>query len=256
MIIFEMVQKTSRAAARPRGRPRAYDPETALARATEAFWKSGYAATSLDELAAATGMNRPSLYMAFGDKQALYLQALERYWTRGLERMREMLACDRPLPEALLRVYQAALDIYFPGNGPPRGCFAIGTATTAAVDDPLIRAVFAQGLRKLDEGFAARIRADRESGELPGGRRSGHACGPGLGYAPYSCATCPRGNPARGAGGDGPQGRRQPLQGGSVECLRPIQTRSSMPEARCQILRSPGPALTLGITKTILPIRR
>jgi len=169
MIICEMVQKTSRAAARPRGRPRAYDPATALARATEAFWKSGYAATSLDELAAATGMNRPSLYTAFGDKQALYLQALERYWTKGLERMREMLACDRPLPEALLRVYQAALDIYFPGKGPPRGCFAIGTAATAAVDDPRIRAVFAQGLRKLDEGFAARIRADCESGELPDG---------------------------------------------------------------------------------------
>lgn len=169
MIFCEMVQKTSRAAARPRGRPRAYDPETALGRATEAFWKSGYAATSLDELAAATGMNRPSLYTAFGDKQALYLQALERYWTRGLERMREILVRDRPLPESLLRVYQAALDIYFPGKGPPRGCFAIGTAATAAVDDPRIRAVFAHGLRRLDEGFAARIRADRERGELSAG---------------------------------------------------------------------------------------
>lgn len=164
-----MVQKTSRAAAKPRGRPRAYDPETALSRATEAFWKSGYAATSLDELAAATGMNRPSLYSAFGDKQALYLRALERYWARGLETMREMLAQDRPLSESLLRVYDAALDIYFPGKGPPRGCFAIGTAATPAVDEPRIRAVFAHGLRKLDEGFAVRIRAARESGELPPG---------------------------------------------------------------------------------------
>jgi AcrR family transcriptional regulator len=164
-----MVQKKSAAERRPRGRPRAYDPDIALARATEAFWKSGYAGTSLDELAAAARMNRPSLYAAFGDKQALYLRALERYWTMGLEAMREMLAYDRPLPEALMRVYQSALDIYFSGKGPARGCFAIGTAATAAVDDPRIRAVFAQGLRKLDEGFAARIRAAAENGELPVG---------------------------------------------------------------------------------------
>lgn len=168
--IFEMVQKRSGSGERrPRGRPRAYDPETALARATDAFWKSGYAATSLDELAAATGMNRPSLYAAFGDKHALYVRALESYWDRGLGLMREMLASDRPLPEVLMRVYRRALDIYFSGTGPARGCFAIGTAATAAVDEPRIRAVFAQGLRKLDEAFATRIRAARESGELPAG---------------------------------------------------------------------------------------
>ena len=44
-----------------------------------AFWKNGYAATSLDDLAAATGMNRPSLYAAFGDKRDLYLKTLTRY---------------------------------------------------------------------------------------------------------------------------------------------------------------------------------
>ena len=55
-----------------RGRPRAYDPETALSQAMAVFWDAGYAATSLDDLSAATGMNRPSLYGAFGDKHALY----------------------------------------------------------------------------------------------------------------------------------------------------------------------------------------
>ena len=49
-----------------RGRPRAYEPELALARALDVFWKDGFAATSLDDLSAATGMNRPSLYGAFG----------------------------------------------------------------------------------------------------------------------------------------------------------------------------------------------
>src|SRR5262245_66197867 len=74
-----MVQK-QRSERRPRGRPRAYDPEIALQLATESFWRAGYAATSLDDLSAATGMNRPSLYSAFGDKRDLYLAALRRYW--------------------------------------------------------------------------------------------------------------------------------------------------------------------------------
>lgn len=161
-----MVQKQSEP--KPRGRPRAYDPEIALQRVIETFWKTGYSGTSLDDLSAATGMNRPSLYAGFGDKRALYLKSLERYWERGFQGMREALAYDRPLPEGLMRVYQGALSIYFSGGGRPRGCFAIGTATTEAVEDPIIRAALARGLRVLDECFEARFRAARDSGELPG----------------------------------------------------------------------------------------
>jgi TetR/AcrR family transcriptional regulator, copper-responsive repressor len=161
-----MVQKNESPTPRRRGRPRAYDPEAALLRATGAFWNAGYSGTSLDDLAAATGMNRPSLYAAFGDKHALYLKALERYWESGIEAMRIALAGDRPLGEALLRVYDAALAMYFPAKGRPRGCFAIGTAVTEAVADPAIRAVFAEGLRRLDAGFEARLRSAREAGEL------------------------------------------------------------------------------------------
>src|SRR3981189_3871404 len=62
-----------------RGRPRAYEPEVALARALDVFWKDGFAATSLDDLSAATGMNRPSLYGAFGDKRELYIKSYARY---------------------------------------------------------------------------------------------------------------------------------------------------------------------------------
>ena len=75
-----MVQKElARKRARKRGRPRGYEPDAALSRARAAFWDAGYAATSLDALSAATGMNRPSLYGAFGDKRALYLKTLEGY---------------------------------------------------------------------------------------------------------------------------------------------------------------------------------
>ena len=75
------------AAPKRRGRPRAYEPEVALARALDVFWKEGFAATSLDDLSAATGMNRPSLYGAFGDKRELYIKSYESYRDRARVRM-------------------------------------------------------------------------------------------------------------------------------------------------------------------------
>ncbi len=164
-----MVQNEPGAVPKRRGRPRNYDPEAALRKALEAFWTVGFSATSLDDLSAATGLNRPSLYAGFGDKRALYLQALDHYWEQGYAAMREALVYDRPLDEALMRVYDRALAMYFSGKGRPRGCFAIGTATTEAVEDPRIRVALADGLRKLDEVFEARIRAARENGELSKG---------------------------------------------------------------------------------------
>jgi len=112
-------------------------------------------------------MNRPSLYAAFGDKHALYLRALDHYWTLGHEGMREALAYDRPLAEALMRVYREGAVDLFPESGHPRGCFVIGTATTEAVGDALNRGALAKGLAKLDDAFEARIRAAQKSGELP-----------------------------------------------------------------------------------------
>ena len=105
-----MVQKKEDDAPKRRGRPRAYDPKTALARAAETFWKAGYAGTSLDDLAAATGMNRPSLYAAFGDKRELYLKTLEHYRDEYRALAREALADDPTLRVFLKRFYDTALE--------------------------------------------------------------------------------------------------------------------------------------------------
>jgi AcrR family transcriptional regulator len=100
-----MSSPVQKAAKRPRGRPRAYDPDTALRRATGAFWRHGFAGTSLDALTDAMDMNRPSLYGAFGDKRALYLAALDRYVAESVEQMRAALSEDVPLAQGLQRVY-------------------------------------------------------------------------------------------------------------------------------------------------------
>lgn len=151
---------------RPRGRPRAYDPETALAQATDAFWRTGFSGTSLDDLSAATGMNRPSLYGAFGDKRALYLATLDRYTQAGLEGMQESLANDIPLAKALKRLYERALAMYFPKGDAVLGCFLIGTATTESVSDPEVRAKLGEALRIFDRAFEARLRHAQAQGEL------------------------------------------------------------------------------------------
>ena len=158
-----MVQKTQK---RPRGRPRAYDPDDALVRATKSFWRAGFAGTSLDDLSAAMGMNRPSMYGAFGDKRDLYLAALDRYVEVSRAQMAEALSADVPLAESLQRVYDLALALYFSDPRAPLGCFLIGTAATEAARDSKVRKKLGPGLRALTDTFEARFRAARETGEL------------------------------------------------------------------------------------------
>jgi AcrR family transcriptional regulator len=130
-----------------------------------AFWKSGYAGTSLDDISAATGMNRPSLSAAFGDKRDLYLKALRNYWDTKFVAIDEALGTGT-LEEALLRAYDAALSVYFSDVDGPLGCFVLGTALTEALDDVEVRSIIDTGFRKLDAGFEARFRLARETGEL------------------------------------------------------------------------------------------
>lgn len=162
-----MVQKSPPIDKKPRGRPRAYDPEAALDRATSVFWDKGYADTSLDELSAATGMNRPSLYGAFGDKKALYLAALGRYRDRGAGLIQTMLGGADGVRAALGRFYAAAIDLYLSGEAGARGCFLIGTATTEAVGDPATRDLLGDALRRYDGLLEARFRRAQAQGELP-----------------------------------------------------------------------------------------
>jgi AcrR family transcriptional regulator len=149
-----MVQNSSK----PRGRPRAYDPERALAEATKTFWQSGFAGTSLDALSDATGMNRPSLYGAFGDKRALYLATMDRYIANALDLMKGVMESDAPLAEALQRIYDLALSIYFPKDEAACGCFLIGTAVTESFNDPEVREKLGKALHEFDHVFEARFR--------------------------------------------------------------------------------------------------
>jgi AcrR family transcriptional regulator len=150
-----------------RGRPRAYEPDVALGKALDLFRKDGFAATSLDDLSAATGMNRPSLYGAFGDKRELFIKSYRRYREDARTAMGDIFRNELPIRKRLERIYAVALDIYLSGESGPRGCFTVMTAASEAVHDPDIRAMVLEGFAELDKAFAACFRRAKEKGELP-----------------------------------------------------------------------------------------
>jgi AcrR family transcriptional regulator len=162
-----MVQNSDPEPAKRRGRPRAYDPDVALRQATETFWEQGYAGASLDDLSAATGMNRPSLYGAFGDKQTLFRIALDRYMDESRAALTQAFRAGGTLRQTLERVYHAALGLYLSGDVGGRGCFLTSAGLGQAVVDPVVRQTVADGLHELDRGFARLFSRAYERGELP-----------------------------------------------------------------------------------------
>jgi len=165
-----MVQKTERSAPKApprRGRPRAFEPETALAQAMDVFWGHGFAATSLDDLSAATGLNRPSLYGAFGDKRALYLKAYGQYRKRSNEAFAPLFQAREPLRAKLRRILTAALDLYLSGEDGPRGCFTVLSAASDAIADPDLQSLVVEAIDNTDRAFGRMFAEARAAGELP-----------------------------------------------------------------------------------------
>lgn len=143
---------------RPRGRPRGFITEEVLDRARAVFMAKGFAATSLDELVTATGLNRPSLYAAFGDKEDLYIAALRFYGDKSLEGLDTILNGPGAIATRLGRVYDAAIALY---TAPPHkpGCMIVGTAAVESPTHPRIAAVANELLvaieTRLERAFAA-----------------------------------------------------------------------------------------------------
>ena len=172
-----MVQKDSRGPSNPkaataeapkkRGRPRAFEPEVALGRALDVFRDGGFAATSLDDLSAAMGINRPSLYGAFGDKRDLFLKAYARYRAEVGEQFAKAFDPALTLRQSLETIFTTALHLYLAGENGPRGCFTVMTAGSEAMADPEIRAV-AQRAIDTTENAAGKLFARAVArGELP-----------------------------------------------------------------------------------------
>src|SRR3981189_3924608 len=104
-----------------RGRPREFDREAALERAIDVFWRHGYEATSVSDLPAAMDINPPSLYAAFGDKEKLFLEAVERYEEQRRQSVAKVFDEAPTAREAVHRLLREAAS-RLACSGHPRGC--------------------------------------------------------------------------------------------------------------------------------------
>jgi AcrR family transcriptional regulator len=150
-----------------RGRPRSFDRDEALRRAMEVFWRHGYEGTALSQLTAAMGINAPSLYAAFGSKEALFREAVELY--ESTEGAPAGAALDAPTArEAVERMLRANVADYTDPAKPP-GCMIVLAATTGTVGNEGVRDYLA-GLRRAGEdAVQRRLQQGVDDGDLPAG---------------------------------------------------------------------------------------
>jgi len=160
-----------------RGRPRGFDRDAALRRAMELFWRRGFEGVSMADLTAAMGIAAPSLYAAFGSKEALFREAIALYRATDGAATRRALDCQRTARAAVEAMLRDNADA-FTDPGLPNGCFVILGAINTAPEHEGVRAHLLDLhkescgllLRRLEQGAAA--------GEFP----TGTALGPLAGF--------------------------------------------------------------------------
>lgn len=142
-------------------RPRAFDTDKALDAAMQAFWSNGYAATSLDDLTAAMGIGRASLYGAFGCKRALFGKVFQRYDAAR----RDAMAQDSPPLSAIRDWFRRLLRSAAQADG-HRGCLIVNTALELECHDAAMRAQVSGALADIEGFFADRLGQAAQSGAL------------------------------------------------------------------------------------------
>ena len=159
--------------AKARGRPRSFDRDEALERAMELFWRQGYEATSLADLTAAMGINPPSLYAAFGDKEHLFLAAVDRYENLGRGPGAGCILEDEPTArgaiERILR--ESAIELSKPSQ--PKGCMLITAATNCAAESAHLQRALADRRAAQKKHLKERIAKGIADGELARGTDAG-----------------------------------------------------------------------------------
>lgn len=151
-----------------RGRPRAFDRALALRRAMEVFWEHGYEGTSLQALTSAMGINAPSLYAAFGGKEALFREAVALYSEQEGPLTRAALTEAPTAREAVARVLRDGA-IAYTEPGRPSGCMIVLAATTYTPKTEGIRDFLAEQRRAGTAELRERIAAGIKDGDVPAG---------------------------------------------------------------------------------------
>lgn len=154
-------------------RPREFDEDVVLEKALHAFWLHGYEGTSLHDLIAACGLNKSSLYKAFGSKEGLFLKVVDLYHERYLSFREDALSESTPrqIVEKLLR---GIVDLQS-GEIMPPGCLITNSALVCSSSGESIRSMLILRRETFAPRLAERFRQLKFEGELPQGMDSNDA---------------------------------------------------------------------------------
>jgi AcrR family transcriptional regulator len=147
----------------PKGRPRSFDRNAALDAAVLVFWEKGYDGTTLTDLTAAMGINRPSLYATYGNKRDLFVQAIDRYAATHGSKAFSALRLEPDSRTAVQKFFEASIDCAL-ADGTPRGCLINTVATDAAGSDTELREKLSHMFERTDTAIARRIAANQSTG--------------------------------------------------------------------------------------------
>lgn len=147
------------------GRTREFDEEKVLDAAMQLFWEKGYEATSLSDLTSRMGIQRPSIYSAFGDKKELFEAALRKYTMTRASDVRSRLQNTPSVKEAFCTFFKDVADEEYTENR-SRGCFCINTMVELAPHDEKFEILTREHQMYLSIIFQETIERGIQSGEL------------------------------------------------------------------------------------------
>jgi TetR/AcrR family transcriptional repressor of nem operon len=145
-------------------RTRDFDPEAAIEGAVEVFRRGGYDGTSMQDLVDGLGLSRSSLYDTFGDKQALYLAALDRYRTRMARQLAQALETGSARA-AIEGVFRSILD-EIQADTDRCGCFVANATAERAGTDPQTACRAAEALDGMESALRAAVERGQAAGEI------------------------------------------------------------------------------------------
>ena len=146
-------------------RPRQFDADKALDRTMRVFWEHGYHATSVQDLMKAAGVQKQSLYCAFGDKRSLFLKCLNLYTKQTLFEIQRMLNETDSAVEGVERVMRFASQAPESKNCPP-GCLMANTALELGLNDRGVAEEIRKMFRGVEKMLAAAVRKAQAQGEI------------------------------------------------------------------------------------------
>lgn len=149
------------------GRPRNFDREKVLSEAIEVFWKKGFDGASLDDLTNAMGINRPSLYSAFGDKQSLFLASLSAYG-EGIGSEPMAAFCTEKDPQSAVRAFlKTMLKNQTRCGDFAQGCLLASCAATAAMNIPDVEEILLSGASSTADKLEMEFEKFKSTNQLP-----------------------------------------------------------------------------------------